>query len=249
MLLNEQYPWLCNTVKTSSSSTCTTVSGQSVSENEVTLADGVSIQGLTLYGLKMVYYRVEHGPNRKKYSGYDRIFGEDELELISRSFYFSGYVEQIPSNVKAYQIQGIWGEDIMTVYVARDSFKYFSTYGGEDKNTPEVYDSLTTPYIGDIIYLPNNGIFYEILDVKEYNEAFGLASHTWTITARVWKDIKLTIDNTNPTLPSTDPIYNVTTSAYPAQTQTDDILKLNDKLTDDFLENNGNVNFFDWTVK
>ena len=248
MLLNEQFPWLCNTVKTSDSP-CSKVSGQSVSTNEVTLADGVSIQGLTLYGLKMIYYKVEHGPDREKYSGYDRIYGEDELELISRSFYFKGYLEQIPPNVKQYQIQGIWGEDVVTIYLARGAFSYYSTYGGEDKNAPETYDAMTTPYIGDIIYLPNNETFYEILDVKEYSDAFGLASHTWTITARVWKDTKLTIDNTNPTLPSTDPIYNVTTSAYPAQTQTDDIFKLNDKLTDDFLENNGNVNFFDWTVK
>lgn len=248
MRLNEKYPWLCNTIKPDSNTGCSPVSGQSVAPNEVTTSDGVSIQGLNLYGLKMVYYKVEHGPDRDKYSGYDRIFGEDTLELISRAFYFKGYMEQIPSNVRSYQIQGIWGEDIITIYVAREAFKYYSTYGGADRNTPETYEAMTTPYIGDIVYLPNNDTFYELLDVKEFTEAFGLASHTWTITARVWKDRKLTIDNENPTLPSTDPVYNITTSAYDAQYQTNDIFKLNDKVTDDFLANNGNINFFDWTV-
>lgn len=249
MLLNQRFPWLCNTVQSGSKPGCSPVSGQSVSPNEVATTDGVTIQGLNLYGLKLVYYKVEHGPNREKYSGYDRIFGEDTLELISRAFYFKGYMEQIPSNVKQYQIQGIWGQDVVTLYIARGSFSYYSTYGEADRNSPDVYPAMTTPCIGDIIYLPNNDMFYEVLDVKEYSEAFGLASHTWTITMRVWKDKKLTIDNTNPTLPSTDPVYGITTSAYEAQYQTNDIFKLNDKLTDDFLENNGNVNFFDWTYR
>lgn len=248
MALNDKYPWLCNTVKADDTNVCPKVSGQSISENEVETSDGVTIQGLNLYGIKLVYYRVEHGPDRELYSGYDRFFGEDSLELISRAFYFKGYLEQLPPNVRNYQIQGIWGQDIVTLYIARGSFGYYSTYGELGRNTPGIYSALKTPFIGDIIYIPNNDTFYEILDVKEYTEAFGLASHTWTITMRVWKDRKLTIDYTNPTISSDDPIYGITTSAYSAQTQTNDILKLNDKLTDDFLENNGNINLFDWSV-
>lgn len=247
MALNDKYPWLCNTVRTDYSNGCSAVSGQSVSENEVETSDGVTIQGLNLYGLKLVYYKVEHGPDRDLYSGYDRVFGEDTLELISRAFYFKGYLEQLPPNVRTYQIQGIWGQDIVTLYVARGSFEYYSTYGESERNTPNTYAAMKTPSIGDIVYIPNNDMFYEILDVKEFSEAFGLASHTWTITMRVWKDRKLTIASDNPTLPNTDPVYNITTSAYSAQHQTKDILGLNDKLTDDFLKNNGNINSFDWS--
>lgn len=247
MRLNQQYPWLCNTVKPQSTETCSRTSGQNVAENEVAMSDGVTIQGLNLYGLKMVYYRVEHGPDREEHSGYDRIFGEDSLELISRAFYFKGYLEHIPSNVKSYQIQGIWGTDIVTLYIARGSFGYFSSYGGSDRNSPDIYPQLASPAIGDIVYLPNNDTFYEVLDVKEFSEAFGLASHTWTVTMRVWKDRKLTIDASSPTLPADDPVYDITTSAYDAQYLTKDIFGLNDRVTDDFLANNGNVNFFDWS--
>lgn len=248
MLLNDKYPWLCNTVRTDDVS-CPKVNGRTVSESETGTTDGVTIQGLDLYGIKLVYYKVEHGPDRKLYSGYDRMFGEDTLELISRAFYFKGYMEQLPPNVRSYQLQGIWGQDIVTLYVARGSFEYYSTYGGTERNTPNVHEAMKTPAIGDIVYIPNNDTFYEILDVKEYNEAFGLASHSWTITMRVWKDRKLTIASDEDTMPVGDPVFDITTSAYSAQHQTNDILKLNDKLTDDFLKGNGNINMFDWTCE
>ena len=85
------------------------------------------------------------------------------------------------------------------------------------KNTPDVYDTWE-PKIDDIIYLPYNGIFYQIRDVKYWDEAFGLKSHTYTLTLKVYKDDKYTIAD-NPTIPKDDPIWDIAPSAAPAQYQ------------------------------
>lgn len=241
-------PWLCSTMK-NSSDYCQTNDGHNVDDQSIAQTDRVTIEGLNLQGLKMVYYPVEHG-NKVGHNGYDRVFGEDNLEEIYRSFYFSGYTEKIPPNVRTYKIEGIWGEDVVTIYAAIAAFNYFSTYGGADRNTPEVYEE-REPKIGDVIYLPNNEMFYEVRDVKYFDAGFGLAKHTYTLTCRVYKDTKITVlgegnEFAESNIQPDDPIYRVATSGYPAQTQTDDILKLNDKLTPEFLENNGNHNLFNY---
>ena len=68
-----------------------------------------------------------------------------------------------------------------------------------------------------------------------YNEAFGLKSHSYTITLKVYQDTKCTVSATNPTLAITDnrifdPIYQVASSALSAQDQYHDPLQLNDEL-------------------
>ena len=174
----------------------------------------------------------------------DELFGEDQLREIERSWYFMGYVQQLPPNVRTYQLQGIWGEDTVTLYASINAFNYFSTYGGYDKNTPEVYDECPAK-IGDIVYINPNDTFYRVVDVKYYTEAFGLAKHTYTMTLKVYKDNKWSVSASSPTLAnSADPIYDVAPYCLSAQYNFNDPLKTNDDVTA-----HETVNTFDYVYK
>lgn len=228
----------CSTIKQKTDDVCEKENGNNISDNEVALSDNVTIQGLDLYGLKMVYYVVEHG-EEYGYNGLDKVFGEDGLEEISRAFYFKGYMSNIPSNVRTYAIQGIEGSDILTVYAAKKGFDYFSTYGGNDRNTPELFEE-RVPMIEDIIYLPNNNTFYSVMDVKYFDNAFGLASHTYTLTLKVCRVTQMTVvpvADTPLTILPDDPIYDLATSSYPPYVGTEDIFKLNDVFTSENFPN------------
>lgn len=237
--MSEQFPWLCSPT----ASLQREGSPEIVCDDDKTNADSYTTEAYGTYGLKFVYYKVSQNLNR------DRVFGEDQLQVIERAFNFMGYTESIPPNVRTYHLEGIYGEDLLQVKVGVPAFKYWSTYGGEDRNTPEIYDDFI-PRIGDIVYLEPNDTFYEIRDVKFYNEAFGLASHTYDITLKVYKDTKMTIDNKNPTLSDrNDPIYKVASWDFPETTEIDDPLKHNEILEDETLEKSKNVNRMDVLYK
>lgn len=214
-----QFPWLCSTISGYSDG-CSSDVGNLVTEDESDEQDIATQESYGTYGMKFQYYAITYNLDR------DQMWAEDQLRWVTRSWYFDGYVNSIPPNVRSYQLQGIWGEDVITVYAGIPSFDYFSTYGGSDKNTPEVYD-VWKPKIGDVIYLPYNNMFYDIRDVKYFDEAFGLRPHTYTLTCKVYKDDKYTV-SANPTLGPEDPIWNVATSAEYASTQFDDYLRQND---------------------
>lgn len=221
-LLNEKFPWLCNTIKTEEPS-CAKQSGSNVADNDEALEDSVTIEGTSLYGLKFTYYVLDHN------TAYDEVYGEDQLEEITRAFYFKGYIESIPPNVRTYQLQGIWGSDIVTMYVSRLAFKYYSTYGGADRNTPKTYEDINAR-IGDLVYLSNNNTLYEIVDVKLSGSSFGLSLDTYTITMRVYKDTKATIAD-NETIPKNDVIYDYASYPESSDKMTDDVLKINDEVS------------------
>lgn len=234
------YPWLCSTMPKVDDWECyNTDTGNQVTDDEGKQAEAYTTDAYGMYGLQVVYYKVSENLVR------DKIYGEDQLQVIQRAFNIVMYCDQLPPNVRTYQLQGIWGEDVITCYVGVTAFKYWSTYGGKDRNTPKVYDDFV-PRIGDVVYLPQNETFYEIRDVKYFQEAFGLQSHTYTLTLKVYKDTKLTIDFRNETISDTeDPIYAVATNDFPNQYNTNDPLKKNDILEDDELEKSNNVNHMD----
>ena len=214
------YSWLCNTMK--SITAPLSEGGNIVCDNEKDTVDSAINDAYDLFGLKCVYYRVTEDLKR------DKLYGEDQLRYILRSWYFNGYIQSLPPNVRIYQLQGIWGDDTVKMFASIDAFNYFSTYGGVDKNTPEVY-APQPPSIGDIIYIPANNYFYEIRDVKYYEEAFGLKPHTYTFTLKMYKDNKYTISADSPTLSNrNDPIYRVAPSALSAQFNYEDPLAIND---------------------
>ena len=198
-----QYPWLCSTV-----SRLDDDSDNIVCSNEEDTDDVLIQDAYEKFGITCVYYRVTEDLLR------DKLFGEDQLKYIQRSWYFNGYVEQLPPNVRSYRLQGIWGEDVVRMFASIDAFNYYSTYGGYDKNTPEVYEE-QPPSIGDIIYIPANETFYRIVDVKYYEQAFGLKSHTYTFT------------NVE------DPIYTVANYPLPSCYQIDDPLKVQPVVSED----------------
>lgn len=218
-----EFPWLCPTTGNSEPPKGST--GNIVKDEEGDKVEGITTDAYGKFGLKLTYYKVSLDTKRP-----DDIYGEDQLQMIERAFYFNGYVEQIPPNVRTYQLQGIWGEDTITMWVGKTGFKYWSTYGGEDRNSPEVFEDFE-PRIGDIVYFQVNDTFYEIRDVKYYSDAFGLASHTYTITLKVYKDCKYTIDTTNETLKDAqDPIYKVAPAELRSDKPMKDSLAINDYL-------------------
>lgn len=231
------YPWLCSTTAYNTSYTCyNEETGNIVTEGEGNNAEVFTTEAYGTYGLKFTYYKILDDIRR------DKLFGEDTLRMIERAFYVIGYTDKIPPNVRTYQLQGIWGEDVMSVTIGISAFKYWSTYGEEDRNTPNVYDFFE-PRIGDLMYLEPNDTFYEIRDVKYYNEAFGLAKHTYTLTLKVYKDFKATIDKIDPTLRNqSDPIWKVAPHEMSEAQPTKDILKLNDVLSDKKLKKSKNAN-------
>lgn len=217
------YPWLCNTMK--GITTPYSDGNNIVCSNETDTYDGAITDAYDMYGLKCTYYRVSENLLR------DQLYGEDQLRIIERSWFFNGYIEQVPPNVRTYQLQGIWGEDTVKMFASIDAFNYYSTYGGIDKNSPEIY-SEQPPSVGDLIYLPVNDYFYEIRDVKYYDEAFGLNKHTYTFTLKMYKDNKWTISADSPTLSDkNDPIYKIAPSALSEQYNINDPLKINDDLS------------------
>lgn len=223
------YPWLCNSITKLEAPISD--GNNIVCTNETDTADEVVQDAYEKYGLKCVYYRVSEDLLR------DKLFGEDQLRMILRSWYFNGYIEQMPPNVRSYQLQGIWGEDTVRMYASIGAFNYYSTYGGYDKNTPEVYEE-QPPSIGDIIYIPPNNTFYRIVDVKYYEQAFGLKPHTYTFTLKVYKDNKWTIAEDSPTLANPeDPIYKVASYPISSDVPIDDILKNDDITSEDAKKN------------
>lgn len=232
------YPWLCSTMPKHDDYSCYSSAGNIVTEDESNNVEAFTTESYGTFGLQAVYYKVSENLKR------DKIFGEDQLQSIERAFNFMMYTEQLPPNVRTYHLQGIWGEDVLTVFVGRTAFKYWSTYGGSDRNTPQVYDDFE-PRIGDVVYLPQNDTFYEIRDVKYYQEAFGLQSHTYTLTLRVYKDTKMTILGDNQTIPQEDPIWSVATKDWPEQYNINDPLKTNDYLKYEALKKSNNANHMD----
>ena len=217
-----QYPWLCSTVSRLDDDLDNIVCPNEEDTDDVLIQDAYE-----KFGITCVYYRVTEDLLR------DKLFGEDQLKYIQRSWYFNGYVEQLPPNVRSYQLQGIWGEDVVRMFASIDAFNYYSTYGGYDKNTPEVYEE-QPPSIGDIIYIPANETFYRIVDVKYYEQAFGLKPHTYTFTLKVYKDNKWTISGDSPTLSNVeDPIYTVANYPLPSCYQIDDPLKVQPVVSED----------------
>lgn len=217
------YPWLCSSTKALEDD-----KDNIVCDNEEGTVDELTDGAYGLFGIKCSYYKVSENLLR------DKLYGEDPLRIIERSWYFMGYVESLPPNVRTYQLQGIWGEDVVTMYASIGAFNYYSTYGGYDKNTPEVNPE-SEPKISDIIYIEANNTFYRIVDVKYWSEAFGLAKHTYTLTLKVYMDDKWTINTNDPTLSNReDPIYKVAQEDIHEQYNINDPLKINDKVTGDF---------------
>lgn len=220
------YPWLCPSTKALEDD-----KDNIVCDNEEGTVDELTDGAYGLYGIKCSYYKVSENLVR------DKLYGEDPLRIIERSWYFMGYVESLPPNVRTYQLQGIWGEDVVTMYASIGAFNYYSTYGGYDKNTPEVNPE-SEPKISDIIYIEANNTFYRIVDVKYWSEPFGLAKHTYTLTLKVYKDDKWTINTSDPTLSNReDPIYTVAQADIHEQYNINDPLKINPIVSNDAWDN------------
>jgi len=151
---------------------------------------------------------------------YDRVFKEDQNKYVIRAFSAMGYIEDIPAEHKSFNLEGIIGLDIVRAYFSISHFTEASTYSGI---TSGIYGSYS-PAVGDICYLTPNSAFYEVINVKDTIEQFMNRPNNYEVTMRVFKDNKMTV---SATIPFTDPIYTVCSSAASATEQFHDYLAIN----------------------
>src|SRR5574343_81177 len=151
---------------------------------------------------------------------YDRVFKEDQNKYVIRAFSAMGFVEDIPAEHKSYNLEGIIGLDIVRAYFSIAHFTEASTYSGISSG---IYGSYS-PTVGDICYLTSNSAFYEVINVKNTVEQFMNRPNNYEVTMRVFKDNKMTV---SATIPFTDPIYTVCSSAASATEQFHDYLAIN----------------------
>lgn len=151
---------------------------------------------------------------------YDRVFKEDQNKYVIRAFSAMGYIEDIPAEHKSFNLEGIIGLDIVRAYFSISHFTEASTYSGI---TSGIYGSYS-PAVGDICYLTPNSAFYEVINVEDTIEQFMNRPNNYEVTMRVFKDNKMTV---SATIPFTDPIYTVCSSAASATEQFHDYLAIN----------------------
>ena len=234
--------WLCSTVR-EKPVFCDQTDGSNLSEPDAAASERLAIEGVDLYGLKMAYYCVsEKSYHRDGAETVDPIFGEQQLRTVDRAFWFMGYVTQLPPSVRTYQLQGIWGEDVVQVLTGTAAFKHFSTYSGADRNAEGARDPLPGARIGDLVYLPNNGTMYQIVDVKLWEETFGTSSRYTCLTLRVYRDDKMTVSS-DETIPADDPIRKLCSSSLESDRPVDDCLKISPAADEE------HVDLFDWNYE
>lgn len=193
-------------------------------DNERDLYDSLITDTYNKFACVWVYYPTTYNIT------YDRVFKEDQNKFVIRGFSAMGFVEDIPPEHKSWQLAGIIGQDIVRAFFSKGHFAEASTYSG---STSAVYNSYK-PTVGDICYLTPNNIFYEVINVKETVEQFLNRPHNYELVLRVFRDNKMTVSADSPTLPFTDPIYTVCTSAQSATEQFHDYLAINTKVDELF---------------
>jgi hypothetical protein len=236
--------WLCSTVREKPVFCASASDGSNVSEPDASMSERIAIEGASLYGLKMAYYCVSERSYQSGAVAVDPLFGEQQLETIDRAFWFTAYTAQMPPSVRTYQLQGIWGEDVVQLWVPIRAFRYFSTYGGASRNDPETHEALETPRIGDLVFLPANGTAYQIVDVKRWEETLGTAPRYFTVTLRVYMDTKRTVSG-DPSIPLDDPIRKLCSSALERDEPTPDVLRISPDETPD----PDRIDAFDWLYR
>jgi hypothetical protein len=189
-------------------------------DNERDLYDTLITDTYNKFASVWVYYPTTYNIT------YDRVFKEDQNKFVIRAFSAMGFIEDIPPEHKTWQLEGIIGMDIVRAYFSIDHFTEASTFSGI---TSGIYESYQ-PTVGDICYLTPNDVFYEVINVKTTVEQFMNRAHNYELVLRVFRDNKMTVSANSPTLPSTDPIYTVCTSAISATEQFSDYLSINTKV-------------------
>jgi hypothetical protein len=190
-------------------------------DNERELYDTLITDTYNKFASVWVYYPTTYNIT------YDRVFKEDRNKFVVRAFSAMGFIEDIPPEHKTWQLEGIMGMDIVRAYFSIDHFTEASTFSGITSGIYETYQ----PTVGDICYLTPNNVFYEVINVKTTVEQFMNRSHNYELVLRVFRDNKMTVSADSPTLPFTDPIYTVCTSAQSATERFHDYLAINPEIS------------------
>lgn len=213
-------------------------------DNERDLYSNLTDDAFNKFAPTWTYYKTSYDPEK------DPIYGEDNTRFIQRKFFVKGYIDDMPEEVTNYHISGIMGIDIVRVFITKSHFKLASTYGlaideGEFNeefsqdptavtNGENTYESFT-PKIGDILLLNSNKIFYEIINIRDTLEQFLNKPNNYELVLRVYKDNKLTVDKTHPTLQNPDDlIYTVAQENFEDFENFTDYLKINKEVLDEF---------------
>lgn len=141
----------------------------SVYDKERTLYDYVELEAYNKFGVQMVYYPIT-------FSATDSLFGESNVQIISRKFDYMAYYE-LPDESRSIGVFGIVPTDNFKIFVNIVHYDYVSTF--DISGNAEVYPTYL-PKIGDIVYAKYNKQFYRIKMVKMEDDIFLQGKHTYT---------------------------------------------------------------------
>lgn len=139
-------------------------------DKERTLYDYLELEAYNKFGVQMVYYPVI-------LSATDALFGESNLQIISRKFEYMAYYE-LPDESRTVGTFGIVSTDNFKIFVNYLHFNYVSTF--DINNTSAGTYPTYLPKIGDLVYARYNNQFYRINMVKMEDDIFLQGKHTYT---------------------------------------------------------------------
>lgn len=148
-------------------------------------------------GVQIVYYPVT-------LSATDALFGETNLQVLTRKFDSMSYYE-LPNEGRDVGMLGIVGNDNFKLFISIIHFDYVSTY--DSFGVAGKYPSYN-PKIGDIIFAKYNRQFYRVNMVKLEDDIFLQGKHTYTIFLENFRDKSYFISGELSTI--VDPIQLVT---------------------------------------
>lgn len=140
--------------------------------NEREMYSVLQMEGWNQRGVELTYYPVSISA--------DYLFGEDNARVILRRFECMSYYEDpsLPKEDKMFSLMGVPGLDQFIAHINKYHLTYASTF--DSSGTSGVYPEYF-PKIGDIINAHYNNQFYEVVMVKEEEEIFLQAKHSWTL--------------------------------------------------------------------
>ena len=107
------------------------------------------------------------------------------------------YTDNIPNLQRQFSLQGMIYNEIVEVQCTIQHFAEASRYDWKTEN-PTAYDSIV-PKIGDLMYFKYSDLYYEVLNVKDFDEGTTFLSTpiTYKFSLRVWRNSHENVDELN----------------------------------------------------
>lgn len=152
-------------------------------DNERFLYDLLLAEAYNKHGVCCSYIKISYDLN------YDKLFKEDNNRTIERRFNIMAYFD-LPRETKTFSNAGIGWSEIFHIFLSKAHFNVASTCdasGNLSAYPPYI------PQVSDILETQYNGVFYEIISVKDAVEVFLQGKHSWDIVVRIFRDKHLNV--------------------------------------------------------